>query len=924
MTKPVTVDLSYKDNARRAYYDIEVLNDIFTILLMTEGHITLILLNDPKYNYVSDEEINKSISVWISEHRDDVEKVCGPNAEFDLRRYTTGEKMNALRSDLDTILASGSLWDTGEQFTEYAGWNSNYYDMPMMCGARLLFEGNSLDPAKVRALSDAVVSFDGKPWELWSSIEENTGLVREKSINVRMNLATYTDGHIDLALLARIVKSDDVGAESKFPPGLKKEMARSGMDIVIDDAVADADYNGLDHEEFLELLLYNANDVLGTGLVANNRVIVGQLKTRDIVRRMYPYTSARATPLEKVTVYTPAARDATAAQVASLVLVGPNRSKPRDYPAVNLTFPVPGEPRDLLEYMSENEDFMHPFMYKFFDHFRGKDTASSHDNWKVKKSQPITHSGQINIPYYKDGKPTNTYIRLSTGGAHGSVMAGLSDYSEEVVEQWIKSDTGALGNQKPTIDLNNVIHVDWSSFYPTMASKLQMYKTSDGEDRYTGIIDYRLKIKSELPKLKETWTPEDHALNEEQDGLKFILNSATGAGNMHRKFAMLPIDNKTLSMRLCGNLHIWCLCQRMTQAGGFIVSTNTDGFYVTNISLEKAQEVIDSYIELYGMAVEPEIIDRFINRDTSSRIEYQGDYRSSVSGPLTHGARTSYTDNSVGKNVSYPLAAAHAALRYMDDPQWLSTPYSRERLAGIVHDIYEGSTDAQPWYHIHAGSSVRHMTRNGEPLGKVNRVVLTREGDELGAEQANELTKAQALDMADAWSDDPSSETIVRVLNDLDMKPMREIPDGAQLVSYSKDEVTDELEESVDLSMYRLTKDRTMTLKLALKTDRGLVRLKVWKPTVLTGYPSSTGKVLNSRSDLEAFDLSEIDESAYVDWAESLLDNWKVTADLPEIGMESIDDTVVPKSESKRVTKADVAIAIIEEMYSNLTAKESA
>lgn len=919
MSSPTSVDLSYKDSARRVYYDIEVLSDVFSIVFMTRGHLTLTLLNDERYNEVTDEQITQAYTEWMHEHRGDLETVCGPDPVFDLRRYTTGQPMNGLRSDLDTVLSCGSLWDTGEQFTEYAGWNSKSYDLSIMCGVRSMFTRNMVDPAQIRAFSDALVTYDGKPWELWSHIETTTGLIRAKSIQTRINLALYGDGHIDEALLARIVESDDTGEESLYPPGLKKEEARFGMDIVIDENVADADYDGMSGQELIDMLTYNAADVLATALVSKNRVIVGQLTSRDAVRRLYPYTSAHATPLEKAVKYAPAARDETAAHIASLVIVGPNRTKPVDYRAVSFEFPTPSGKRDLLDMMHETEEYMHPLMYQFFDHFRGKDTSSAHDNWNVKRTQPITHSARINIPYYRDGSPTNTYIRVSTGGAHGSVMSTLSGYSEDMVEQWVRSDVGAADHEKPTLDLRDVIHVDWSSFYPTMSSKMGLYVTPDGEDRYTAMIQKRLEIKSKLPKIKETWTAEDYALNEEQDGLKFVLNSATGAGNMHRKYALLPLDNKTLSMRLCGNLHIWCLCQRMTQAGGFIVSTNTDGFYLVGLSVERVQEVIDGYVETYGMPVAPEIVDRFINRDTSSRIEYQGTYRAEVAGKLTHGKAITYQDSSIGKNVPYPLAAANAVLRYMDDPDWLTNPYDRERLAGIVHEIFEESQTAEPWFHVHAGSKARRLTLNGVPQGKVNRVVLTKTGEELGSESASELTKVQALELVDAWVSSPRAETVREMLAETGMRPVREIEDGSEVVTYSKDEVTKEIEQSSDLSLYRLTKDRDMHLKLAVKTPRGtLYPLKVWKPTKLTGYPSTTGRLLNSRESLTSFDLSEIDEGAYVAWAEQFLDRWKVTADLPEIGMVSGDDTVIPKTASKRMTKAGAAFAVIEELYENM------
>src|SRR5699024_9895581 len=101
------------------------------------------------------------------------------------------------------------------------------------------------------------------------------------------------------------------------------------------------------------------------------------------------------------------------------------------------------------------------------------------------RSQPVSGKSTMNCPYYRDGKPTDSYITVSTGGAHGSVMAGLSQKSEKEVDEWVKSNVGALKSEKPTIDLDNIIHLDWSSFYPVMSSKLELYRSEDGVDRYT-------------------------------------------------------------------------------------------------------------------------------------------------------------------------------------------------------------------------------------------------------------------------------------------------------------------------------------------------------------------------------------------------------------------------------------------------------
>lgn len=903
------VDFSYKKNARDAYYDIEVLHDIFTSLFMTKGYVDLWVVTDEYYDHITNEQIADAMHDFL--HDDDVVKLLG-EPEFRLFRFKQSDSHTDLLRLLGRFINCQTLWldKDRNQFTNFYGWNSARYDLPMLAAANSIVSTNKkLNPSILKRASDNLINFDGPPWKSLAALTDGLSPILELgALKNKLNVASWRDGHIDVA---KILKSTDDGSESRFPPGLKKEMARFGLDIVIDEAVSGPNKRLTDNE-FLELIKYNGNDVLGTMLTSRNDVAAFGLSTRDTIRQMFPYTSARSTPFDKITKYTSPERDATAANIAGLVLIGPDRSKPVDYEAVSYLFPLAnGTKVDLLDYMRDHEDYMHPYLYQFFDHFRGKDTRRSYDDWKVKKAQPITHNATLNVPYYRDGKPIDAYIRVSTGGAHGSVMAGLSQKTEVEILEWIKSDIGAQDSEKPTVDLTNVVHADWSSFYPVLASKLQLYTTSEGIDRYTGIIEHRIRIKEALPHLKAEWTDEHYAMQEEQNGLKFILNNATGAGNMHQKYALLPLDNKTLSMRLIGNLHIWCLAQRFVQAGAYIVSTNTDGIYVTGIDIDKADEIIKGYVDIYGMGVEPEIVDRFINRDTSNRVEYQGDKRTSVRGRLRHGDEMTFADASIGNNIPYPLVAARAALDYMNQPDWLETPYDRAKLEAIVRDLFTNSTDPQAWYHVYVGSGKRALTVNGERMGRINRVVLTVEGDNLGLESVRDLTKAEISSLI--LADDPYEQ-----LSTLGYETYIDVTRADEIIAYQKQ--TENKEEilvpnaSFDIAR-RMKQPAALHGKLAIRRDGEIIPLQVWKTGSLTGYTSNTGKILNTRKSLHDFDMSTLDLKAYVDWAESLLEGWKVTADIPEIGLYSIDDTVTKKTKKSRVTKKDKAIELLNSVY---------
>ena len=149
-----------------------------------------------------------------------------------------------------------------------------------------------------------------------------------------MNSALYADGHIDWA---RVAKLSDDGEDNKFPPGLKKEMARFGLDIVVDDLVAGEGGRHITRDELYDLLYYNVNDVYGTRRVGFNATIRAWLETRDIIHEAYNYTSAKSIDFSRVSRSKIPERDSTAANLAGNVLIGPKKIKPVDNDVVNLS-----------------------------------------------------------------------------------------------------------------------------------------------------------------------------------------------------------------------------------------------------------------------------------------------------------------------------------------------------------------------------------------------------------------------------------------------------------------------------------------------------------------------------------------------------------------------------------------------------------
>lgn len=430
------IDLSYKDDAVKCEYDIESLESLFSIVFMNDESVTIVFFGDDTYNNVTDDELRDVARRFMSgTHHLDTFKDANDVDDIDYHvvRAYTGDKnslynLSRLCMKFSNCKPLPCHRKYGHTFVEYCGWNSARYDLPLMIIVQLLIEnmGDRLTPADIRRASDVIINYDGSPWGFPYELERATkgwGNITHQQYRLLLNSAIYADGHIDWASTAKL---GDEGSEQKFPPGLKKEMARYGMDIVIDDLVGGQQSPSISKQDVLDLIYYNCNDVLGTRIIGRNVRLQAKLQAHDTLNRLYPYTSARSVEFDKLKRVTPLARDCTEASLSGTILIGPKRIRPVDAEGVTYEFPVPDHDADdegatktvnLLEYMKQTEEYMHPFIYDFFKYFENKDTRRGYDEWKVIKAQPITHATTMNCPYYRDGKPVNSYIR-EIGRAH--------------------------------------------------------------------------------------------------------------------------------------------------------------------------------------------------------------------------------------------------------------------------------------------------------------------------------------------------------------------------------------------------------------------------------------------------------------------------------------------------------------------------
>ena len=108
-------------------------------------------------------------------------------------------------------------------------------------------------------------------------------------------------------------------------------------------------------------------------------------------------------------------------------------------------------------------------------------------------------------------------------------------------------------------------------------------------------------------------------------------------------------------MRLIGNMLIWVLGQRFAQAGAFIISTNTDGLFLSGLTVDEAQEIIDDYIADYNMPVDPLSMSLDSSMRQPQHVLNLTTKKTSLAvqvGTLGHAITLEFSPFSIGRNVN--------------------------------------------------------------------------------------------------------------------------------------------------------------------------------------------------------------------------------------------------------------------------------
>jgi len=287
-----------------------------------------------------------------------------------------------------------------------------------------------------------------------------------------------------------------------------------------------------------------------------------------------------------------------------------------------------------------------------------------------------------------------------------------------------------------TVFAKDVIHADVDSLYPTLLTLLKTLLRNDGKDVYGDLRNERLKLKASLPEHKASYTDKDWEINAIQLLNKLLLNSATGAADANFDTNIL-VSNKITSMRIIGNLLIYILSMKLASIGGTLVSINTDGLYVYGISKQEADVVIKEWREYFNLSASPEVVNRFISKDTNNRIEVSGNKLDYAGG----GSFSAWKKPSLMKSVAKPAMMDEALVNYMWKEADPLATFDRKAVHSYIQSRIDHATSQEEkeelllkfqWIFAGSPSKNRHYyafdndTKEYTALSNISRAFITK------------------------------------------------------------------------------------------------------------------------------------------------------------------------------------------------------
>ena len=224
-----------------------------------------------------------------------------------------------------------------------------------------------------------------------------------------------------------------------------------------------------------------------------------------------------------------------------------------------------------------------------------------------------------------------------------------------------------------------------------------------GEDRY--LTAYNLKEEYGHKLKDKNLTPEEKAIYKLlREGVKLILNSATGGADTKTrpsgKSSKIRMNNKIISMRIIGQLITFRVGLALSQAGGKVYSTNTDGLYAV-LEKETNDRIIAEISKEIGVEIEPEQL-FLISKDTNNRCEFSSeDYESAKLLSVSGGDLQCYYGMNPHCAPVQPAIVDYTLVEYMkyktmhDKDLNLESEFEPELAERIMRDLINGGFTPQ-------------------------------------------------------------------------------------------------------------------------------------------------------------------------------------------------------------------------------------
>lgn len=223
-----------------------------------------------------------------------------------------------------------------------------------------------------------------------------------------------------------------------------------------------------------------------------------------------------------------------------------------------------------------------------------------------------------------------------------------SDYQEDLLDRYKYTTSG------------NSAHQDFASYYPVLLINLGTFHDGNGRDPYKEVKDERIMIKGQLKKL-ERGSAEYKDIDQTQDGLKLILNSASGILDGSHD-TNLRANNKAVAMRIIGQLFTFRIGMALALEGATIPSSNTDGIYATNIEFEKNEQIVEKTLEGLYISIDPEEM-FLVSKDANNRMEVVDGKVTSAKG----GIIGSWKGATVYQSLSHPALVDRILTDYLQE-----------------------------------------------------------------------------------------------------------------------------------------------------------------------------------------------------------------------------------------------------------------